>query len=668
LIFLCKIPSCFSAIDLLPFSMFAKLVITFVLTICAGVSAQVDTIHVVTHNQAKVITDPSKGYNAYPNWGVFPSSKTDYRKVLLQVTYQCPDSQHCGEWDYIDNIYLHRIGGMASSSKDIEIARLISPYGWRFDSTWSFTWHVDITDFAFLLHDSVEVEFNHTGYESNSDRGWVITLDFLVIEGKPAMKCLGMDTLWYGSIPYGDSTKPIDSVLHRITFTDKYGADLVRLRILQTGHGMDDSENCAEFCSKWRQVYFDDSLVHQKQIWRKCGDNPLYPQAGTWLYDRAGWCPGSMVQPDIYDYPIRGKSSHSVDIEMEPYINRGKPTANYRVSAYLFYYKKPWAENDVSIEEVIVPSSDDEYSRLNPTCGRPRIVIKNNGCKPLTSTYVAVNYGTEGSEEISYQLTRPLAPQQTTEITPDLMWHTAWNGGVFSIRLDRPNGRRDEYPQDNSMSSRPPVLPVYGTHMILEILNNNDSTSQSYRVTSDECSLTGDVWGLHEGLLKPRILYRDTLGLPPCCYVLVVTDTSGDGLDFWANPEGGYGYVRLLDMNSHLIKAFNSDFGSGIYHAFLVSDDAQPIGDTSAIPIVIPFPARNKGEFTLDFFNNDPTDVQIRIVAEDGLRTVYDAGYANLKEALLPINISAQPDGKYLIKATVHDKTVTRWIRIKHKD
>ena len=51
-----------------------------------------------------------------------------------------------------DAVQLKRAGSAAAEPRTIEIARLISPYGWRFDSTWSFTWHVDNTDFSFLLH------------------------------------------------------------------------------------------------------------------------------------------------------------------------------------------------------------------------------------------------------------------------------------------------------------------------------------------------------------------------------------------------------------------------------------------------------------------------------------------------------------------------------------
>jgi hypothetical protein len=639
--------------------------VAFILTLMHILStsavAQVAPVSVISHDHVKVITDPSKGANTYPRWATFPSIKTDYRRVVLYVTYQCPDSQHCGEWDYIDNIYLRRIGGDKGQSADFEIARLISPYGWRFDSTWSFTWHVDITDFAFLLHDSVEIEFNHTGYESNTDRGWVITLDFQITPGRPAMECLGIEPLWHGSIPYGDSTKPIDSSLHRIAFTDKYGAEIARLRILQTGHGMDDSENCAEFCSKWRKVYFDDSLVDSSQIWRTCGDNALYPQAGTWLFDRAGWCPGSIVQPSIYDYPIKKSSSHTVDIEMQPYINRSKPTANYYIYAYLFYYKKPWAENDASIEDIIVPSDAVEYSRLNPAIGNPQVVIRNSGSAPLCSLNLAYSLCASKQSQLHWR-GRIESQKSGTIVLPPYDSDSAV-GDRFCLFTSFPNGRKDQFPEDNAATTRTSRPPVHATQMILALRSNNQPGENGYRVTNH---LNQVITERLIGSLVSNHVYRDTLNLAPGRYTLTVTDSAGDGLDFWANPEGGYGFVRLLDMNGHLLKSFNSDFGSDIYHAFLVDESAHPVGDTASVPIVTPFPVRNDGKFTLDVFFNDPTDATIRIVTEDSTQLVYDAAYTHLKEALLPIDLSDCPDGVYRIKLTTAEKTVTRRIRIKH--
>ncbi|MCY7362254.1 MAG: peptide-N-glycosidase, partial [Ignavibacteria bacterium] len=328
-----------------------------------------DTINIYSHYKSKVITDPSKGFNSYKSPVLFPSAEIKFRKAILRITYQCPDSQRCGEWDYIDYIYLKKIN--SSDNKDtarIEIARMISPYGSRFTPDWKFEWKTHITDFAFMLHDSAEVEFIHTGYESNTDRGWLVTIKFEFTEGPPVMETVGFEKLWDGIFPYGERNDDIENYLKPVTFGNKYGADIVRLRILQTGHGMDDFENCAEFCSKYREIYLDDELKDRKQIWRECGDNPLYPQAGTWIYDRAGWCPGAIVNSDIYDFNINDSSEHTLDINMEKYINPNKPTANYVFSSYLFYYKKPELANDLSILEVISPSNEDVYSRDNPVC------------------------------------------------------------------------------------------------------------------------------------------------------------------------------------------------------------------------------------------------------------------------------------------------------------
>jgi len=624
---------------------------------------QGDVRHVVSHKNTFVVTDPSKGFNAYRNWAVFPPASTECRKMVLYVTYGCPDSLRCGEWDYIDAINLRRVGGAASVSRDVELARMISPYGSGFGPAWSFTWQTDITDFAFLLHDSVEVEFNHGGYESNTDRGWLITLDFEVTEGRPAMRCLGMDTLWNGPFPYGDSTKPIESLLSPIPFTNSFDAQVARLRIVQTGHGMDDSENCAEFCSKYRRVLFDDSLVDQRQIWRKCGANPLFPQAGTWLFDRANWCPGAMVHPDVYDLPIVPNSTHLLNIDMQPYLNQKTPSASYHIRSYLFYCEAPWAANDVSLDGIVAPSTADEYSRMNPTCSNARIVVKNNGRDVLKS--VIIRYGVSGKQSQTYRWEGRLESQKTAEIT--LPGSLALHEGrqQFEVGLESPNGAKDEYTADNVLTSEAIGPPVYGTEFVLALLANRDSTHNAYELRDGN---GGVVRERKLGTLRPGAAYRDTFNLSPGCYQLVVTDTAGDGLDFWFNPEGGYGYVRLLDMRGHLIKSFISDFGSEIRHSFSVAPGVNAPIPSDTLPLVSPFPVRSKGVFSVDIFLNEPADVRISIAADSGKGTVFEKTFPGVKEAMLPIDISSAPDGVYFLKATSGETTVTRRIRIKHGD
>lgn len=621
------------------------------------------TIHIVSHNKTKVITDPSKGVNAYKHWSVFPLKRTTYRRAMLYVTYQCPESLHCGEWDYIDNIYLRRMGGSSTSSKDIEIARLISPYGWRFTPSWKFTWKIDVTDFAFLLHDSVEVEFSHSGYETNTDRGWLVTLDFSLTEGTPAMECLGIQQLWQGSFPYGDSAHSIADSLHPISFTNMLGANFARMRILQTGHGMDDSENCAEFCSKYRRVLFDDSLIDQKQIWRECGNNPLYPQAGTWIYNRADWCPGSMVYPDVYDVPVAKKSTHSVHIEMEPYIDRSKPTASYYFSSYLLFEKNPRAKNDVSLEEIIAPSSDDDFNRFNPICSSPRILIKNSGRETLTSVHII--YGIVGEKKQTYEWHGRLASQRSEEVALPGIVSATEGKHTFAVTLSMPSGKKDEYPSDNSLTSVALIPPTYATQFILAFRTNHDSSNNAYQLKDFD----GNV--LRErtiGSLQANTLYLDTMKLMPGCYQLTVIDTAGDGLDFWANPDGGYGYVRLLDMQGHLVKSFTSDFGTEINHWFTVSENPPAVVLTDTLPLVNPFPIRNPGIFSLEIFNNEPDSVDIVIQKVDTNDTVFHQQYTGIKESFLPIDISNQPDGFYYVKVTAQGVTATRKIRIRHKN
>lgn len=638
----------------------------FVLLLSAGTCAvqanQGDVRHIVSHNAVKVVTDPSKGQAAYRNWAVFPSSKTEYRRAVLYVTYRCPDSLHCGEWDYIDGINLRRVGGTAFPSKDLELARMISPYGARFGPAWKFTWHVDVSDFAFLLHDSVEVEFNHGGYESNTDRGWLVTLDFEITEGKPAMRYLGMDTLWNGTFPYGDSAKPIEKLLHPISFIDSVGADVARLRIMQTGHGMDDSENCAEFCSKYRRILFDDSVIDQRQIWRKCGTNSLFPQAGTWLFDRANWCPGAIVHPDKYDIAVVPNSTHVLDMVMQPYVDPKTPSANYYIHSYLFYLSAPWASNDVSLEEIVAPSPADEYSRSNPVCSHPQIIVRNSGREILKS--FIVDYGISGEPGQTYKWEGRLGSQESAEIT--LPGSLAFNESSrrFDVALRAPNGVEDEYAADNALTSEAIGPPVYGTKFILAFKTNKDSMHNAYQLRDVNDRI---VQERKLGTLRSDTIYRDTFNLTPGCYQFVVVDTAGDGLDFWFNPEGGYGYVRLLDMNGHLIKSFNSDFGSEIRHSFRVAEGVSIPVATDTLPLVAPFPIRSKGIFTVNVFLNEPADLRI-VVADSSKNAVFERTFPNVKDEALPIDISSAPDGTYSLQATAGASTVTRRIKVKHSD
>eukprot|EP00825_Cyclidium_porcatum_P011456 TRINITY_DN15884_c0_g1_i2.p1 TRINITY_DN15884_c0_g1~~TRINITY_DN15884_c0_g1_i2.p1 ORF type:complete len:179 (+),score=32.94 TRINITY_DN15884_c0_g1_i2:39-575(+) len=117
-------------------------------------------------------------------------------------------------------------------------------------------------------------------------------------------------------------------------------------------------------------------------LWKNCGKNPLYPQGGTWVYDRGYWCPGDLQDPDIFDVRLN-QGKHSVDIVMEPYVATQNIQANENITAYLFQYTKPLKTNDVSLEDIIAPScllytSDAADDMQCVDLGGRRIIKKKN--------------------------------------------------------------------------------------------------------------------------------------------------------------------------------------------------------------------------------------------------------------------------------------------------
>src|ERR1700741_3561077 len=193
------------------------LLTTFLLASIALFAGPGDTTHVITHNQVLMTTNPGTGSNGVKAWGIFPSPTTPVRKAYVMMNYKCPGGMSCGAWDYIDQIIIRRAGGVNSPALNREIVRFITPYGNTFSSSWKFGFHMDITDYADMLRDSIEVEYIHTGYEG-TNVGWSVTLDFNIIEGTPLANQTSFQQLWEGSFQYGNATSDIDLNLQPISF------------------------------------------------------------------------------------------------------------------------------------------------------------------------------------------------------------------------------------------------------------------------------------------------------------------------------------------------------------------------------------------------------------------------------------------------------------------
>ena len=537
-----------------------KKLLTLICICIASTSVKAaDTTIVVSHQDITIQTNPSIGFTTYPMWAKFPTSSVQYRKVLMQLNFECAPGMKCGEWDYVNSVILGRVGAVASTPMNYEIARLITPFGFNWNSSmnWQHTWYYDVTDFAMLLHDSVEVIYKHTGYEANNDRGWKINLKFICIKGTPACEPVAITKLWDGTYVYGDINDSIEHHLTPVNVNLNSMTNWARFKAINTGHGSDSADGCLEYCRKYRQVKWDGDMVSQKDIWRNdCGSNAVYPQSNTWIYDRGGWCPGSPVRYDDVDIPnLTGGSSHSIDMDMEPY-TAYKDHGNLYTNAFLIEYKTAVNANDVSIENIMSPSSEPEFKRLNPICGNPVIVIRNNGNAPLATA--KIEYGIDGGNLVSYDWKGDLKTFEYDTVT--LTTPVNWTGssGKFVVTIKDPNGQADAYIDDNTMSSDFAGATTYPDKIIIHFMTNNDASENSYKIVNIS---TGQVH-FSKNNFSNQTLYLDTINLSPgACYQFYFSDegkstrsggVNTDGLQFLSFYDllEGTGTLKIKNANN----------------------------------------------------------------------------------------------------------------------
>jgi hypothetical protein len=611
---------------------------------CTRKDTRPQELRVFSHENVLMVTDPTKGVNHYPQWAVFPGKDVPVRKMTLRVSFSCPEKLKCGEWDYSDRIVLERSGGGSADSLGWELSRIITPYGWFFDDKWSFSWEEDVTDMSLVLRDSCLINFIHSGYEANNDRGWVVTVEFEIITGPPAAEAVSITQIYNDHFVYGNAASPIAEQLKPVSFKTHPDASFGRLRVIQTGHGMDRPDNCAEFCDKWREFWYDNALVSKRRMWKKCGDNPLYPQAGTWIYDRANWCPGEIVNAEHFELKVKPGKEHSIQFVMEPYTAEVENNGSQVISAYVTQYKKPAFKNDVSVHDITVPSGKPVHSRKNPASFSSEVIIKNNGSNTVRS--MTIEYGTEGFEKRTFEWKGELEFNQTEVIKLPGVINSVRGKNNFSVAVFSPNGAKDEYDHDNSLNSIFTHPPVHASPLEFYIRTNNTANDNSWTLLKE-----GEVIRhTASDSLKPGSVYKDILDLEHGAYRLILTDEGGDGLEFWANPEAGRGEARLLDGNADLIKAFESDCGSGWIYDFVIGNDPEPTDpDKKLISL---YPRRTNGSTQLSYMANRESDITVKIVNGENEKTVEEITYKKLREGEFVYDMKKHPFGIYTLTVT----------------
>jgi hypothetical protein len=127
--------------------------------------------------------------------------------------------------------------------------------------------------------------------------------------------------LWNETFPFGDpgNLEPVNEV----TATYPENAQASKIKLVSTGHGWGDNNtgNAAEFHNDTHNIYINGAPTFEQHNWNNCDPNPdnCNPQNGTWFFDRAGWCPGSIAP--WFDFDMNsfvGDAPITIDYKFNP--------------------------------------------------------------------------------------------------------------------------------------------------------------------------------------------------------------------------------------------------------------------------------------------------------------------------------------------------------------
>lgn len=474
-----------------------------------------------------------------------------------------------------------------------EVGRYITPYGIGLNlGTNGFRWTYDITDYQYLLHDSVEL--------SAGNQQELIDLTFELIEGQAPRPLVNHQRPWgpMASRTYGALSD--NTALAPVTVALAPDATQWSLRSRLTGHGHNSNDGNYPHCCEWKDnthyLYANGAQVDSWHVWQEndCALNPVYPQGGTWLGSREGWCPGDLVKDhDTELTPYVNGDSITIDygITPVPANNLGMAAGNYVVNMDLFEYGPATHPLDAEVYHVKRPTDVAYHLRENPVCNDPLVVLRNAGSQDLTS--VTFTYGVSGGTPVTYTWNGQLKHMERTEVTlpvPDGGFWLGDNDHLFTVTVSAPNGGADAYADNDSYTTHFELPVMYNDNFIVYIKTNNRPAENSWTIKDVHGSVI-----YSRSNMAANTIYQDTLALWDGCYTLEVLDTGNDGLYYWADSQQGTGQFRLKRMNGSTLKSFQAEFGRTIHWPFTINGFVG-MQENEAAHRITAFPNPTNGE------------------------------------------------------------------------
>ena len=169
-----------------------------------------------------------------------------------------------------------------------------------------------------LLLGKAEFRFNC----STLDNGYYYKLTLNYTAGIPQYLYSSVHEVWNDIYPFGEygNLQPVEIK----TYEFPVDAVASKLKLISTGHGWGtlNTGNAAEFYEATHHIWVNGVQTFDQHNWYDCNPNPdgCQPQNGTWYYDRAGWCPGTIAQ--WYDYIMTPYvAGHNVELKYVFYEN-----------------------------------------------------------------------------------------------------------------------------------------------------------------------------------------------------------------------------------------------------------------------------------------------------------------------------------------------------------
>ena len=309
-----------------------------------------DTTTILVHQNQDLHWQGSSYGGTYIEIANFPDNTKNYQDIKMSFSIGCNNAGVCSHWDYDLDIWVGEYSGsfdstiasfdtlnyqpleldtvstnplvldtvstnplildtlqnyifQADTNWNVfeviiwhEMGRMITPYGTYmddqttydgWDNTWWHTFKYDVADFRPFLQGQTPVKIQYHGWQD----GWRVSTKFDFIEGKPTRDILGLEEVYKGGDYTSFSQFDAASTPNKVILLDNE-VEGAKLRVTVTGHGQ-----YGEFTPVSYKVKSGTNVIREEAIWRDdCGMLPISPQGGTWIFNRANWCPGDAVE------------------------------------------------------------------------------------------------------------------------------------------------------------------------------------------------------------------------------------------------------------------------------------------------------------------------------------------------------------------------------------